>query len=518
MPRLILIILDGFGVGPRNAANPRTRAKTPTFDRIEQDAFAVTLQASGVGVGLPWGEPGNSEAGHMTIGAGRILYHYLPRIVVAIREGSFFTNPAFKSAFAHARKTGGKLHAMGLISSGSVHAYVDHLYAFFEMAQREGVPLLLHVFTDGRDAEPKEAGKFLPQIAERMRALNVGRIASVCGRNFAMDRDGQWKKTERAYRLLTRGEGERMPSVGDALFNAYRNGTTDEFVPPTVIADENEPLDALTVRSGDALIFLNFREDSARQISEAFGAKSFTHFPREELQRFRFVTMTEYLRGLDAEVAFSPIIAEDTFGETLSRAGLSQLRIAETDKYAHVTYFFNGSIEEPFPREERMLIPSISDQPADAVPEMRASAIADAIVRAIEGDAHDVIIANFANADMVGHTGNFASCVKALEALDQALGRVLASAQERGVAAIVTADHGNVEEKIDLRTGHPLTEHSINPVPFLVLGRGVKSRPLPPASFDVIEPAGLLTDIAPTALALLRIPIPKRMTGQNLLR
>lgn len=516
MPRFVLLILDGFGIAPLSVANPRSQASTPTFDRLEREAFAVSLQASGIGVGLPWGEPGNSEAGHLTIGAGRLLYHHLPRIVMAIQDGSFFTNRALKEAFAHVRRTGGRLHVMGLVSSGSVHSYPDHLYALFEMARRENLPIELHVFTDGRDADPHEARKFLPQIEERMRALGVGHIRSLIGRHFAMDRDGNWERTARAYRLLVEGQGERTPSIGEALENAYVAGLSDEFLPATVIAQQDE--NPHVVQSGDALIFFNFREDSARQLAEAFGASAFGFFPRREFDDFAFVTLTSYERGIKAEVAFPAEEIGETLGATLAKARMSQLRIAETEKYAHVTYFLNGGMEEPFPKEERRIVHSRSDATADAAPAMRAQEIVTAVCEAITRQTHDAVIANFANADMVGHTGNFIACARALEVLDRAVADILQAAAAEGVPVFLVSDHGNIEEKRDRVSGRPLTEHSLNPVPFFVIGvKGAKTDADQPA-LDQRGSEGLLIDVAPTILAVLGIGKPASMTGQNLLK
>lgn len=512
MTKLVLIILDGFGAAPRSQQNPASHAATPVLDDFERRAFGTTLQASGIAVGLPWGEPGNSEVGHLAIGSGRILYHHLPRIITAIQDGSFFTNPALKKAFTHARENGGKVHLMGLVSSGSVHAYVDHLYALFEMAEKEQVKVALHIFTDGRDSEPKEAGKFIPQIDERIQALGVGNIASICGRDYPMDRDGHWEKTEAAYRLITQGVGKRASSVKEAIEAAYAEGLTDSHIPPTAIGRGG---DVLTTRPGDALIFMNFREDSARQLAEAFGTKDFSRFERHSIENLLFTTMTQYSDTYDAEIAFPPIMAEKTFGEVIANAGLSQLRVAETDKYAHVTYFFNGLREKPFVREERTLIPSVSAASEDEVPEMRAAEIADAVVHAVETGSHDVIIVNLANADMVGHTGNFEACAKAIEAIDSALGRIITTCEQQGVPLIVTADHGNVEHKIDLLTGRKLTEHTLNPVPFLAIGPGVP-KPTVPYSPEPSAAAGILIDVAPTALKLIGLDVPEEMTGRDL--
>jgi 2,3-bisphosphoglycerate-independent phosphoglycerate mutase len=514
MAKLVLLLLDGFGAAPRTQSNPRSRAATPTIDRLEAEAFATTLQASGIAVGLPWGEPGNSEVGHLSIGSGRIVYHHLPRIIASIQDGSFFTNPALTGAFAHAKKHGGRVHVMGLVSSGSVHAYVDHLYALMEMAQQQEQQIALHIFSDGRDAEPKEAQKFLPQIAERMQSLAVGRIVSIVGRDYAMDRDGHWDRTEKAYHLIAQGIGERAVNVEEAIAAAYAKGLSDSGIPPTAILGPDAV--PVTLSDGDALIFLNFREDSARQISEAFSAKEFTRFARPAVPNLKFVTLTQYAEGMAADVAFPPVLLTNTLGEVFAQAGLSQLRVAETDKYAHVTYFFNGLREQPFEKEERSLIPSVSVQSEDQAPAMRAADIAETIARDVEKpDGHDIIIANFANADMVGHTGNFEACAKALEALDAALERVVSVCAAKGVPLFITADHGNVEEKLDLMTGRSLTEHTTNPVPFFAMGPGVPLRTEP---FDPTpdKARGLIIDVAPTALTLLGIPVPADMAGRNL--
>lgn len=513
MAKLVLIVMDGFGAAPRTQANPRSHAATPTLDTLEREAFAMTLQASGIAVGLPWGEPGNSEVGHLAIGSGRILYHHLPRIIASIQDGTFFQNEALLGAFQHAKQNGGLVHVMGLVSSGSVHAYIDHLYGLFEMAQQQDVKIALHVFTDGRDAEPTEAGKFIPQVDERMRALGVGRVASLIGRDFSMDRDGHWDRTEKAFRLVAEGVGERAATPGEAIEAAYAQDIPDSHIAPTAITTGSDQ--PATLSAGDSLIFLNFREDSARQLAEAFGAAEFTRFERRLPENIQFVTLTQYAEGLQAGVAFPPLSVANTLGEVLSNNNLSQLRVAETDKYAHVTYFFNGLREEPYMQEDRKLIPSASVQSEDDVPEMRAAQIAETIIGDIEGGEHDVVIANFANADMVGHTGNFEACARAIEAIDQALARIVEAVRQHEVALMITADHGNVENKVDLLTGRKLTEHTLNPVPFLAIGPGVppSSGPLNP---NPNAAQGMIIDVAPTALAVLGIEKPPDMTGRNL--
>lgn len=512
----VLLVLDGYGIAPLNMGNPRRLANTPTLEWLEKHAFLGSLQASGAAVGLPWGEAGNSEVGHMSIGTGRTVYQHLTRIVAAIRNGSFFSNLALREAFAHARDKGGAVHLMGLISSGSVHAYIDHVYALFEMAQRAGMPVYLHVFTDGRDAMPHEAVKFLPQVDERMKKMGVGRIATVCGRRFAMDRDGRWDRTEKTYRLLTEGKGARASSAEEAVQRAYDAEETDETVPPTVIQDA-EGNDPPFVGANDSLIFFNFREDSARQITHAFAQKDFSEFERPSLQNFYFVTMTQYEEALPVAVAFPLEEAINTFAEVIAKEGLTQLRVAETEKYAHVTYFFNGGIEKPFPGEEHKLIPSSHEGEADEEPQMRAAAIAEVVVADMEEKKHDVVVANFANCDLVGHTGNFAACVKAVEAVDGALMRVLDVARAKDVTVFITADHGNVEEKVDLISGRKLTEHTTNPVPFFGVGTDITIPSDREFRFDPTETTGLLADVAPTILQYLGIPKPREMTGSSLL-
>ena len=512
---VLLVVFDGFGIAAPSFGNAVWRARTPNLDAIAREGFVTSLKSSGLAVGLPWGEPGNSEVGHLTLGSGRVLYHHLPRIVLAIRDGSFFKNPAFKQAAAYVRKTGGTVHLAGLVSSGGVHAYIDHLYALLEFFKREGVTkLALHIFTDGRDAEPHEGGKFLPQLEERLRKLGLGRIASLCGRFYAMDRDGHWDRTEKAWRLLVAGEGDHAKDLVSYFEKYYPQGLSDEFIPPTLILGENTTPDI--VKDGDSLVFFNFREDSERQLARAFGQKDFDGFTRATAKKIFFVTMTQYLEGLSAVVAFPLVAVSDTLGETVAGAGLKQLRIAETEKYAHVTYFFNGGKETAFPGEERRIIPSLEVSRLEAHPEMRAKEITEEIIRSSDMKEYDLMVANYANADMLGHTGNFNACVEAVEILDNEIAVIADRARAGNLTLFVTGDHGNIEEKIDPRTGRALTEHTTNPVPLYVLGPGLPEhfRGLREISPD--EPRGLLSDVAPTILTVMNLPVPAAMTGHNL--
>lgn len=514
---VVLAILDGFGVAPPSFGNAIWRARTPHFDMLAKQGFAASLQASGLAVGLPWGEPGNSEVGHLTMGAGRVIYHHLPRIVLAIRDGSFFTNPTLKQIAAYLRETKGKLHLLGLCSSGAVHAYVDHLWALLEWAKREGVFVALHAFSDGRDATPQEAQSFLPRIIARMHELSVGRLASLVGRHYAMDRDENWERTKTAWDLLIHGTGERIreEELGEYLGRHYKKGLSDEFVPPALLVDDKG--EGLTVRNGDAVLFFDFREDSERQLVRAFTKKELTAFDRGAAPKVFTATMTQFEEGLTPYVLFPPVDIVDTLGEVVSSTGLRQMRIAETEKYAHVTYFFNGGKEVAFPGEERHIIPSLETGKVDEQPQMRAREVLGEILLALDTQNFDLIVASFANADMVGHTGNFQACVEAVEIVDEAIGHLLPRAERGDMNLLVTADHGNVEAKIDPHTGRSLTEHTANPVPLYLIGPGVPER-FRGTSRLTREPVGTLADVAPTILEMLKLPVPSSMTGRSVLR
>ncbi len=514
----VLVILDGLGVSTETAGNPVAQAATPAMDGFLRDFPFTTLQASGVAVGLPWGEAGNSEVGHLTIGAGRVLHHHLPRIIHAIKDGSFFENEALAAVAAHIKKNGSSLHIAGLVSSGSVHSYADHLEALVEWAARAGIKeVSIHVFTDGKDAPPREGSAFLAGFENRLRALHPGAAyASVIGRFFAMDRDEQWDRVEKAYSMMTQGKGERIASVPTYLTAAYERGVDDDAVEPAIVETGGV---ISTVSENDALIFFNFREDSMREIVHAFVDDDFRRFPRQRVSNLFVVTMTDYEKNLSGAMpAFATLDIPHPLGGVLADAGLRQLRIAETEKYAHVTYFFNGGSEQPFPMEDRILIPSVSAAHFDSVPEMRVADIAAKVIENIP--AYDIIIANFANADMVGHSGNFSAAVRAVEALDAVLKYLADAVSATGGVMVVTADHGNIELKRNALTGERMTEHSINPVPLILIGEQYK-RAVPRTDAGILaakkDVGGILTDIAPTMLALLGLEKPAEMTGQNLL-
>jgi 2,3-bisphosphoglycerate-independent phosphoglycerate mutase len=509
---VVLIILDGFGIDIAAVNSPWQAAKHPVFSEIEKFWPITTLQASGVAVGLPWGEEGNSEVGHLTIGSGRIIYNHLPRIITAIQDGSFFQNEAFLKAIKQVKEKNSSLHLIGLFSSGSVHAYEEHVYALLELAKRNEIKnVYLHIFTDGRDAPPREAVSFIREFQKELAdKYPAARIASLMGRHFAMDRDENWDLIEKAYKLLTEGAGNVFQEPVSYLEEQYKKGINDENTEP---ATTKQGL----IQNGDAVIFWNFREDSARELTQAFTEKNFDKFQRKYLDDLVFVTMTEYDKKFSLPVAFPFIDIKWTLGAIISQAGLKQLRLAETEKYAHVTYFFNGGVEKPFDNEERILIPS-PDVSFEEAPEMAAEKVTETIINNLKN--YDFILANFANADMVGHTGNFNACVKAIEVLDYSIGKIIPKVLEAGGIMIITADHGNIEEKLYKLTGEKRTKHSVNPVPFYLISKDLRQER--PRNEEEIKSAyqkveGTLTDIAPTILELFNLPKPVEMTGRSLL-
>lgn len=515
----MLIILDGFGISLEKTGNPVAEAKKTFLDEIEKNFPFTTLQASGAAVGLPWGEAGNSEVGHLTIGAGRAIHHHLPRIIHSVLDGSFFKNKAFLQTAEHVRQNNSRMHIAGLVSSGSVHSYIDHLYALLEFTKKEKIEsVFLHVFTDGKDAPPEEGAEFLAKLEEKIKKeWPHVHFASLVGRFYALDRDENWDRIKTAYELLTEGKGEKITSIPDYLRASYEKEKTDEFIEPAVVIDQTGKMPGL-IQENDALIFSDFREDSMRELARAFAEESFVYFPRLKVKNLLVVTMTEYQKGLGALPAFPQLDINWPLGRVLSEAGLRQLRIAETQKYAHVTYFLNGGQEKPFPGEDRILIPSLPVAHFDESPEMKTREITAKILENLNN--YDVIIANFANADMVGHSGNFKASVKAVEILDESVGQLMNAILDSEGAMLVTADHGNIELKQHLISGEKLTEHSINPVPFYLIGKNFQ---LPEATNQekILEQKkevqGILTDIAPTLLALLDIKKPQEMSGQNLL-
>lgn len=514
---VVLIILDGLGIGPSHQGNAVIRARMQNFEEIKNHYPGCALQASGISVGLTWGEPGNSESGHLTMGAGKIVYQYLPKIIFAIRDETFFKNPALLGAIEHAKKNNSTLHLMGLLSSGGVHAYVDHFYALLELCKREGIRAKIHVFTDGRDAPPNESAKFLKSIIERLEKTGAGEISTIVGRAFSMDRDNHWDKTEKTYKLLTEGAGEIIDNPIPYIENSYQKRIFDETIEPAVIRTKNNPK-SNRIKDNDAVIFFNYREDSARQLSQAFIDPSFNKFERKPLANLYFCTMTRYLKNLPAQVAFEPLEIKYPLGWVLANAGKRQLRIAETEKYAHTTFFFNGLREQPFLGEDRILVPSSPEAQFERFPEMSAREISNRAIEAMKSGNYDLILINFANPDMLGHTGNIEACIRGLEAVDACLGDIKNTVLQMDGVLIITADHGCCEEMLNPYTGETLTEHTINPVPFyMVKSELIQQKSTEEISRELDEPRGFLSDIAPTILSLMNLPIPEEMTGKNLL-
>ncbi|MCC7357676.1 2,3-bisphosphoglycerate-independent phosphoglycerate mutase [Candidatus Uhrbacteria bacterium] len=519
---VVLMVLDGFGIAPNADGNAIAHAKMPRFHHAIQTYPAMTLLASGSAVGLSWGEMGNSEVGHLTIGAGRIFFQSLPRITFSIENGEFYQNKAFIEAITHAKKTGGAIHLMGLVSQGNVHASDAHCYALLEFCKRQKFDrVFVHAFLDGRDAIYNSAAGFIEDLEAKMKELKTGKLATVAGRYWAMDRDNRWERIQKAYDAMTLGVSDITATSGvDAIQHFYDQKIYDEQIPPTVITKGGAPI--ATVKAGDSIIFFNFRPDRARELTKAFVLPQFEKFPREYLSDLFFVTFTEYEKDLPVTVAFPPQILTNCLAKVVSDAGLKQLHIAETEKYAHVTFFMNGMVEEEFPGEDRVIVPSPRVSTYDKAPEMSAILIAERVVQEIAKNSYDLIILNFANADMVGHTGNEAATIIGLEAMDKAMGMIIDAALVGDGVCLVTADHGNAEEVKNLMTGDMDKEHSTNPVPFLIIGKRFEGVRAPTGDVDgedlsLITPVGMLADVAPTILKLLEIPQPPEMTGRALI-
>ena len=500
---LTLLILDGWGHREAAPDNAISTARTPHWDRLWADSPHSLLVTSGEAVGLPDGQMGNSEVGHMNIGAGRVVYQELTRIGKAIDDGEFARNPAFVDALKRTADSGGCVHIMGLLSPGGVHSHEDHFLALLDLAAHSSVEAIaVHAFLDGRDTPPRSAGPSIERLEAAVGRLSQARVASISGRYYAMDRDQRWERIEKAWRAIVDARADQTAATAsEALQAAYARGEDDEFAQPTVI-EEGCP-----VSDGDVVIFINFRADRARQLSAAFVAPEFNAFEQRRPDLAAFVSMTQYEQSLPARVAFPPARMTHLFGQILADAGLRQLRIAETEKYAHVTYFFNGGEETVFDGEERVLIASPKVATYDLQPEMSAPELASRLVESIESGSFDVIIANVANPDMVGHTGDFDAAVAAVETVDELLGQVGAATRQAGGALLVTADHGNVEQMTDPEHDQPHTAHTINPVPFVYFG---------PRSARLAQ-RGSLRDIAPTLLALLDLEAPSEMTGKSLI-
>jgi len=505
----VLCICDGWGEREELAGNAIALARTPHMDRLRAEAPWTLVAAHGTAVGLPPGQQGNSEVGHLTIGAGRVVLQDLTRIDAAIADGSFYSNPALVAAVDRARDRGAALHCLGLVSPGGVHAHQHHLVALMELCRRRGLDrVYIHAFTDGRDTPPASGRGFLAELLERLTALGTGRLASLIGRYYAMDRDRRWDRIARAYATIC-GDGGAVATDPLAVMDAhYAQGLTDEFVPPTRLADDAGPLPRL--RAGDSVVHLSFRPDRARQLTHALVDQNFDAFPRgPRLDDLEMVTLTSYEADLPVTVAFAKPDVRHTLGEVVAEAGLRQFHVAETEKYAHVTYFINGGREAPLPGEERLLVPSPRVATYDTVPQMSAPALAQAVVERLAAATDALIVVNFANADMVGHTGSLPATIAAVETLDGCVGAIVEAVRARSGLLCLTADHGNAELMVDAATGTPRTAHTTNPVPLVLAGA-------PPGT--TLAAGGGLRDVAPTLLGAMGLPVPEMMTGSDLTR
>lgn len=502
MKKVILIIRDGWGINPKKDGNAVLLGKTPNSDSYEKDYPRCALKCHGEYVGLPAGNQGNSEVGHLNIGAGRVVYQSLTRIDKSIQEGDFFENKAFIKAIDNCRKNSSSLHIMGLVQDQGVHAVTRHCISLLELAKKKSVEnIYVHAFTDGRDTPPRSAENYLKPLQDAINNLGIGRIATVMGRYYAMDRDNRWDRIELAYNALARGEGKKADSWKDAIMDAYENDESDEFIKPRVIDFDG-------IQDKDSVIFFNYRLDRARQITHAFTEEKFEKFKREK-RDVLYVAFTNYYDGIDAEVAFPPITNKNLLGEIISNKGINQLRIAETEKYAHVTFFFNGQNETPFRNEIRVLINSPKVATYDLKPEMSAYEVTNALIEKINEDKYGLIILNFANGDMVGHTGKLDAAIKAVEAVDVCVGNIVnLFVKEKKGAALITADHGNCEQMQDYVKGDVMTAHTVNDVPFILVSDEMK---------DVKLRDGILADIAPTILDIMGIEKPEDMTGKSLI-
>lgn len=501
MRPLAIIIMDGFGISSQEMGNAVARARKPNLDRFWKNYATTTIGASGLAVGLPRGQMGNSEVGHLNLGGGRVVYQDYTRISMEVETGAIFRNPVLQKAMEAARD--GKLHLIGLLSDGGVHSHISHLFALLEMAKKMGLcRVYVHAILDGRDVPPRSASTYFWELEEKFQQLGVGKVATVSGRYYTMDRDKRWERVEKAYRCLTEGLGHKAETAERAVAESYERDESDEFLKPTLIDADG------LVEDNDSIIFFNFRPDRAREISRAFVDKDFKEFPTRPI-RVHYTCMTQYDATLKAPVAYPAQNLNDTLGQVISSAGLRQLRIAETEKYAHVTYFFNGGKEQPNPGEDRVLIPSPKVATYDLKPEMSAYEVKDEVLRRIDSAKYDLIVLNFANPDMVGHTGIFDAAVKAVETVDACVGFVVDKILEVGGTVLLTADHGNAEKMVDETTGQPHTAHTTNPVPFtLIIDDGIEHR---------LRDDGILADVAPTALQLLKIKQPEAMTGRSLM-
>ena len=499
---VLLCIMDGFGKNESTNGNAIAAAKKPNLDKIVSENPLTFIGASGLDVGLPDGQMGNSEVGHTNIGAGRVVYQELTRITKSIQDGDFFTNEALVGAMENCKKNSSALHLMGLMSDGGVHSHNTHLYGIMELAKRSGVDkVYIHCFMDGRDVPPTSGKDYLAELYKKCDEIGVGEIATVMGRYYAMDRDNRWERVVKAYKAMTEGEGVKFDCACKMMEESYANDVTDEFIVPAVSEK------AVPVKDNDSIVFFNFRPDRAREITRAFVDPAFSGFEREQLKGLYYVCMTQYDATMpNVHVAFKPETLENTFGEYISDKGLKQLRIAETEKYAHVTFFFNGGVEKQYPGEDRILVKSPAVATYDLQPEMSAYEVTDKLLAAIDSDKYDAIILNYANCDMVGHTGVFDAAVKAVEAVDTCVGKIVDAVAAKGGVTLITADHGNADKMYEA-DGSPFTAHTTNPVPFIVVGYPCELRE-----------GGRLCDIAPTMLKIMGLEQPKEMTGVSIIK
>ena len=503
---VVLIIMDGFGLSSEKEGNAVAAAKMPNLRAISQKYKGTALQAAGLTVGVPWGEVGNSEVGHSAIGSGQVVYQNLPRINLAIKDGSFFENPVWQQAIDHAAKNKSAIHLAGLVSNGGVHSHMDHLFALLKLLSKKKFKgrVYIHMFTDGRDTATQATPLFLKELNEQIKKYKIGEIATLGGRYYAMDRDQRQERTQMMFDAMTQGNGEESESAAKAVEDSYKQEITDEFIKPTVIKKEG------VVKENDSLIFFNFRPDRARQITEAF--------IKSNIKNLFVASMTQYGESFNIPIAFPLQIVENPIAKVISDNGEKQLHIGETEKYAHITYFLNGGTEGSFPGEDRILIPSPKVASYDLKPEMSAKEVSEKAVEAINKNKYDFIAINFANGDMVGHTGNLNAVIKGLEAVDEAVGKIVDAALAAGGAVAITADHGTCEQMVNLETGRKDTEHTVNPVPLWLVGSGFEA----PGDVDIEildnQVGGILPDVAPTVLEMLELPIPKDMTGSSLLQ
>jgi len=503
----MLMILDGFGDNKNKDGNAIKLAKKPNIDKLMKKYPNTDIFTSGLHVGLPEGQMGNSEVGHTNIGAGRIVYQELTRITKSIEDGDFFSNPEFIAAIENCKKHNSKLHILGLVSDGGVHSHNRHLYGLLEMAKRRDFEdVYVHCFLDGRDTPPASAETYIAELQEKMKEKGVEKIASLSGRFYAMDRDKRWQRVQKCYDALVNGEGEKAGDPIKAIEDSYQKEVFDEFVVPTVMCNGNEPV--AKIEENDSVIFFNFRPDRAREITRALVDPEFDGFKTKKMNLY-YVCFTSYDETMpNVHIAFKKEPLKNTFGEVISEAGLTQLRIAETEKYAHVTFFFNGGEEKQYPGEDRILVPSPKVETYDMKPEMSAYEVTDKVCEALENDKYDVVILNFANTDMVGHTGSLQAAIKAVEAVDECVGKIVKIIEEKQGNLLITADHGNAEQMIDYKTGEPHTAHTTNPVPIILVTANKEYK---------LKENGKLADLAPTMLDLMGIKQPEEMTGESLL-